>query len=413
MPARTSLGPDFAKVWTASAVSNVGDGVTMVAGPLLVAQLTGDPGLVAGAAFVHQLPWLLLALVSGAYVDRLDRRRLVIVVNLGRSVALGALAAAVALDSVTIPLIYAVFFLLGTGETLVDTAYAAIVPTLVPDAQLERANARLMATFVVGNQLAAKPLGAYLFVAGAAVPFGFDAMTFLVAAAFLAAVRWRPRPRDPAARAPGNLRAEIAEGLRALWERPPIRLLAICLCVMNVLFCAAFATFVLYAQRRLGLDAIGFGTLLMVWALGGLAGAWLAPRLRDRVGPGVLLRAGLVIETATELVLAVTRSPVVAAATLVVFGVHAMVWGVITASLQQRLVPDRLRGRVGSVFGLLALGGAALGTLAGGLVADATTLTAPFWLAAVGMVVLTATVWRRFTDVALSPPQPAPDTVNG
>jgi Na+/melibiose symporter-like transporter len=345
-------------------------------------------------------------LVSGAYVDRLDRRRLVIVVNLGRSAALAALTAAVATDNVTIPLIYAVFFLLGTGETLVDTAYAAIVPTLVPDEHLERANARLMATFVVGNQLAAKPLGAYLFVVGAAVPFGFDAMTFLVAAALLAAVRWRPRPRDPAARAPGSLRAEIAEGLRALWERPPIRLLAICLCVMNVLFCAAFATFVLYAQRRLGLDEIGFGTLLMVWALGGLAGAWLAPRLRDRVGPGVLLRAGLIIETATEVVLAVTRSPVVAAATLVVFGVHAMVWGVITASLQQRLVPDRLRGRVGSVFGLLALGGAALGTLAGGFLADATTLTAPFWLAAVGMVVLTATVWRRFTDAVLTP-QPA------
>ena len=385
MPARTSLGPDFAKVWTASAVSNVGDGVTMIAGPLLVAQLTGDPGLVAGAAFVHQLPWLLLALVSGAYVDRLDRRRLVIVINLGRSAALAALAAAVATDSVTIPLVYAVFFLLGTGETLVDTAYAAIVPTLVSDAHLERANARLMATFVIGNQLAAKPLGAYLFVAGAAVPFGFDAMTFLVAAALLAAVRWRPQPLDPAAGGRDSLRADIAEGLRALWERPPVPLLAICLCVMNVLLCAAFATFVLYAQHRLGLDEIGFGMLLSVWALG-----------------------GLVIETATELVLAVTRSPVVAATTLVVFGVHAMVWGVITASLQQRLVPDRLRGRVGSVFGLLALGGAALGTLAGGFVADATTLTAPFWLAAVGMVALTASVWRRFTDAVLSPAQPAP-----
>jgi len=385
LPARTSLGPDFAKVWTASAVSNVGDGVTMIAGPLLVAQLTGDPGLVAGAAFVHQLPWLLLALVSGAYVDRLDRRRLVIVINLGRSAALAALAAAVATDSVTIPLVYAVFFLLGTGETLVDTAYAAIVPTLVSDAHLERANARLMATFVIGNQLAAKPLGAYLFVAGAAVPFGFDAMTFLVAAALLAAVRWRPQPLDPAAGGRDSLRADIAEGLRALWERPPVPLLAICLCVMNVLLCAAFATFVLYAQHRLGLDEIGFGMLLSVWALG-----------------------GLVIETATELVLAVTRSPVVAATTLVVFGVHAMVWGVITASLQQRLVPDRLRGRVGSVFGLLALGGAALGTLAGGFVADATTLTAPFWLAAVGMVALTASVWRRFTDAVLSPAHPAP-----
>ena len=408
MPTRTPLGPDFAKVWTASAVSNVGDGVTLIAGPLLVAQLTGDPGLVAGAAFVQQLPWLLFALVSGAFVDRLDRRRLVVVVNLARSGALAGLAVAVATDTVTIPLIYAVFFLLGTGETLADTAYAAIVPTLVPDAQLERANARLMATFVVGNQLAAKPLGAYLFVAGAAVPFGFDAMTFLVAAALLAAVRWRSLPPDPTPSAPSSLRADIAEGLRALWERPAIRLLAICLCVMNVLFCAAFATFVLYAQRRLGLDEIGFGVLLAVWALGGLAGAWLAPRLRDRVGPGVLLRAGLVIETATELVLALTRSPVVAAATLVVFGAHSMVWGVITASLLQRLVPDRLRGRVGSVFGLLALGGAAVGTLAGGLVADVATLTAPFWLAAGGMVALTATVWRRFTDAVLSSPQPAP-----
>ncbi len=208
MPVRTSLGPDFAKVWTASAVSNVGDGVTMIAGPLLVAQLTGDPGLVAGAAFVQQLPWLLLALVSGVYVDRLDRRRLVIVVNLGRSAALAALTAAVATDNVTIPLVYAVFFLLGTGETLVDTAYAAIVPTLVPDEHLERANARLMATFVVGNQLAAKPLGAYLFVAGAAVPFGFDAMTFLVAAALprdraLAAAAARPcRTALPTASAP-------------------------------------------------------------------------------------------------------------------------------------------------------------------------------------------------------------------
>jgi len=408
LPTRTSLGHDFAKVWTASAVSNVGDGVTMIAGPLLVAQLTGDPGLVAGAAFVQRLPWLLLALVSGAYVDRLDRRNLVVVVNVGRSIALASLAAAVAADDVTIPLIYAVFFLLGTGETLADTAYGAIVPTLVPDEQLERANARLMATFVVGNQLAAKPLGAYLFVAGAAVPFGFDAMTFLVAAALLAAVRWRPEPRDQIATPRGSLRADIAEGLRALWERPPIRLLAICLCVMNVLFCAAFATFVLYAQRRLGLDEIGFGTLLSVWAIGGLAGAWLAPRLRDRFGPGVLLRVGLLIETATELVLAMTRSPVAAGAILMVFGVHSMVWGVITGALQQRLVPDRLRGRVGSVFGLLALGGAALGTLAGGFLADATTLTAPFWLAAVGMVALTATVWRRFDDAALSAPPSTP-----
>ena len=151
----------------------------------------------AGAALVQQLPWLLFALLSGVYVDRLDRRRLIVGSTPPGPPSSPGSPLTVATDNVTIPLIYAAFFLLGTGETLADSAYQAILPSLVPDEHLERANARLMATFVVGNQLAAKPLGAYLFVVGAAVPFGFDATTFLLAALLLAAVRWRPAPRDP------------------------------------------------------------------------------------------------------------------------------------------------------------------------------------------------------------------------
>jgi MFS family permease len=394
------LGTDFRKLWTASAVSNIGDGVTMVAGPLLVADLTGDPALVAGAAFAQQLPWLLFALVSGAYVDRLDRRRILVAVNAGRCAVLGGLAVAVATGTVSVPLIYAAFFLLGVGETLADSAYQAMLPSLVPDEQLERANARLMATFVVGNQLAAKPLGAYLFVVGAAVPFGFDAMTFLLAALFLAAIRWRPAPAPPAARRT-RLRTEIAEGVRALWHSPPLRLLAVCLSVMNVLFCAAFAAFVLYAERRLGLAPVGYGVLLSVWAVGGLLGTAVAGRLTDRYGPATLLRAGLLVEVATQLTLAATTSPYVAAPVLVVFGVHTMVWGTVVVSLRQRLVPDRLRGRVGSVYSLLDLGGAAVGTLLGGLLAGVTSLTVPFWVAASGMVVLTVAVWDRFADAGL------------
>jgi MFS family permease len=385
---------DFRRLWLASAVSNVGDGVTMVAGPLLVADLTGDPGAVAGAVFVQQLPWLLFALVSGAYVDRLDRRRIVVAVNAGRAAVLAALTVTVATGTVSVPLIYLAFFLLGVAETLVDSAYGALLPNLVPDEDLERANALLMATFVVGNQLAAKPLGAYLFVVGAAVPFGFDATTFLVAAVCLAAIRWRPPPREPAP--PTTLRADIAEGLRALWARAPLRLLAVTLSVMNVLFCAAFAAFVLYSQRRLGLAPVGYGVLLSVWALGGLLGTVVAGRLTDRFRSGDLLRAGLAVEAATHLTLAVTTSPYVAAPVLVLFGVHTVVWGVVVTSLRQRLVPDRLRGRVGSVYALLDLGGAAVGTLLGGLLAGVTSLTVPYWAAAVGMVVLTAAVWKRF-----------------
>ncbi len=394
------LSSDFRYLWSASAISNIGDGVTMVAGPLLVASLTGDPALVAGAAFVQQLPWL-FAPVSGAYVDRLDRRRVVVVVNLCRAAIMLGLASAVWSSTATIPLIYAAFFLLGVGETVADPAYQAILPAVVADQDLERANARLYATFTVGNQLAAKPLGAYLFVVGAAVPFGLDAVTFLVAGALLALLRPLPLPAVP--RVPGTLRADIAEGLRALWRQPALRLLAVCLAVMNVLFCAAFAAFVLYAEHRLGLAPVAYGVLLSVWAVGGLLGALAAARLRARFGPGLLLRVGLLIEIATEVVLATTRAPWVAAAVLVLFGVHTTVWGVVTMSIRQRLVPDELRGRVGSTYSMLDLGGAALGTLLGGALATVTSLTAPFALAAAGTTVLAGLVWRRLTDRTLAP----------
>ncbi|WP_406044311.1 MFS transporter [Micromonospora sp. NBC_00898] len=394
------LGRDFHRLWTASAVSNLGDGVTMVAGPLLVASLTRDPAALAAAVLAQQLPWLLFALVSGALVDRLDRRRLIIGVNVGRCLVLSALAAAVLTGLATVPLICLAFFLTGVGETLADTAAGALLPSVVPPERLEQANSRLFATFVVGNQFAAKPLGAYLFVLTAAVPFAFDAATFGLAALLLALLRRRPVPRaapEPADDAPRrSLRADIATGVRALWAAPVLRILAGCIAVMNVAFCAAFAAFVLYARQRLGLAEVGYGVLLTASAVGGLAGTALAPRLRARFGTPALLRIGLLVEVGLQVVLATTRQPWVAGAALAVWGVHTMVWGVLVVSLRQRLVPDRLRGRVNSVYSLADLGGAALGTAAGGLIARATgDIVAPFWLASGAMALLTALVWRR------------------
>ncbi|GHJ55000.1 MFS transporter [Micromonospora chersina] len=396
------LGPDFHRLWIASAVSNLGDGVTLVAAPLLVASLNPDPAAVAAAALAPQLPWLLLSLLSGALVDRLDRRRLIIAVNIGRALVLAALAGAVLAGTATVPLVCLAFFLTGVGETLADTAAGALLPSVVPADRLEQANSRLSATFMIGNQFVAKPLGAYLFVGAAALPFGFDAATFGTAALLLALLRWRPvpsatTPAPPVARR--SLRADVAEGVRALWAVPVLRTLAGCIAVMNVAFCAAFAAFVLYARQRLGLAEVGYGLLLTASALGGLAGSTLATRLRFRFGTPALLRAGLLIEIALQLVLAGTRHPLVAGAALAVWGVHAMVWGVLVVSLRQRLVPDRLRGRVNSVYALADLGGAALGTVTGGVLARATgSILAPFWLAAATLTVLTALVWRRLGD---------------
>ena len=133
------LGTDFAKLWTASAVSNLGDGVTLVAGPLLAASLTRDPRLVAGLVVAQRLPWLLFSLVSGALVDRLDRRPVMVTVDAARSVAVGLLGLAVLADAASLPLLYAVFFALGTAETLFDNAAVSILPAVVPRDQLARA----------------------------------------------------------------------------------------------------------------------------------------------------------------------------------------------------------------------------------------------------------------------------------
>jgi hypothetical protein len=175
------LGPDFAKLWTANAVSNLGDGVTLVAGPLLAASLTRDPRLVAGLAVAQRLPWLLFSLVSGALVDRLDRRLLMVRVDAARCVAVGLLGVAVLADAASLPLLYVVFFALGTAETLFDNAAVSILPAVVPRAQLARANGRLLGAQMVANELVAPPLGGLLFAAAAAVPFLLDAGTFAAA----------------------------------------------------------------------------------------------------------------------------------------------------------------------------------------------------------------------------------------
>jgi len=171
---------------------------------------------------------------------------------------------------------------------------------------------------------------------------------------------------------------------------------------MNVTFMAAFAVWVLYARERLGLAGAGFGFLLTASALGGLVGAAATGRLTDRFGPAALLRAGLLVETAVHIVLALTRSPWIAGATMAVFGAHAAIWGVVVVTLRQRLVPDRLRGRVSSVYFFLTMGGAAIGALAGGFLARGLGLTAPFWIAAAGNATLIPVVWRQLTPAALA-----------
>lgn len=286
------------------------------------------------------------------------------------------------------------------------------MPAIVPPEALPRANARLSAVFYVGNMFVAPPVGAALFVVAAALPFGVNAVAFLTAAAMVLWLRHRPSPPPRTGRA--GLRAEIADGVRWLWRHRLLRTLALCLAVMNVLFMAAFAIMVLYARERLGLGEVGFGLLLTSSAVGGLIGTAVVERLRARFGEAALLRVGLLVETATHIGLAMTDRVAVAVAIMVVFGVHAAVWGVLVMSVRQRVVPDDLRGRVGSVYYTLVVGGNVVGAPLGGVVAAWLGVAAPFWVSGVAMAVLTAVVWRGFRRSAFAePPRPVPGGATG
>src|ERR687887_494674 len=160
-PAGARLGPEYRKLWTATALSPLGDGMYLVALPLLAAQLTRDPLAVSVVTFASWLPWLLVALLSGALVDRWDRRRVLWTVDLGRCVLVGALTLVVLSGRASIWLLATIGFLLGVGQTLFDSAVLAIIPALVSRdrGRLERANGRLGAVMTTGQQLVGPPAG--------------------------------------------------------------------------------------------------------------------------------------------------------------------------------------------------------------------------------------------------------------
>ena len=178
-----------------------------------------------------------------------------------------------------------------------------------------------------------------------------------------------------------------------------MRTLALTIFAFNVTYGAAWAVLVLYASERLGMSEVGFGFLTTAVAVGGLIGISAYGRLERRFSLADIMRGGLLIETFTHLVLALTTSAAVALATMVVFGAHAFVWGTTSTVVRQRAVPDELLGRVGGVYRVAIVGGLVIGAPIGGLLARAYGITAPFWFGFIGSALLVAILWRQFDKI--------------
>jgi hypothetical protein len=262
MLSASGLGGRFRLLWAASAASNLADGVSMVALPLLAASLTRDPLQIAAVAAAQRLPWLLFVLVSGVVIDRSDRRRLQQGANLGRTLLLVVLGAATLAGWSSIPLLLGVALLLSIAETLADTAAVALLPAVVERDDLERANGRLYTTQTVANEFVGPPVGGGLFALAAAAPLLLAAACYGLAAALVSLLRgnFQPLPRDPwSVRLIG---AEIIEGLRWFWGHRLLHALGVKAAWEHGCWAATNAILVLLVQERLGLDAVSYGLLL-------------------------------------------------------------------------------------------------------------------------------------------------------
>jgi hypothetical protein len=308
-----------------------------------------------------------------------------------------------------IGLLLAVLFVVNTGEIVFRAAAQALLPSVVPRALLERANGWLGGGATLTQGMIAGPLGGLLFLVATTLPFAVNGLTYAVSALLIGAVGGTYRASADrgdagdggdgrATGSPGlrGIATDVVEGFRWLAGQRLLRTMAGLIGLLNITLTAAIAVLVLLARERLHLGSVGYGLLFTCMALGGLAGSVVGDRLIVRFTATWTIRIGLLIEAATHLALAASRSAWLIGVVLFAFGVHGALWGIVGSSLRQRLTPPQLLGRVGSTILFVAAGGNCVGALLGGLLAASFGLTAPYWVGFVAAVGVSLATWRVF-----------------
>ncbi|SFW51351.1 MFS transporter [Amycolatopsis australiensis] len=386
---------------TSSAASHLGDGIGKVALPLLATTLTRDPVLIAGLSATQFLPWLLFAAVAGALVDRIDRRRAMIVANTARAAAVGTLAVLVAFGGMTIWLVYLTALVIGTAETIADSAANALIPAVVGDGSLDAANSKLQACEIVGQTFLGGPVGSLTFALFAALPFILNSAGFAIAAAVLLGLAGTYRAKAETPVKPAKLRTELADGLRWLRGHALLLRLVVVAGLLSLVSELAQAQLVLYALEDLHLSDATYGLFAFVGGIGGLLGAGVAPRLVRATGRRVVVVGGIVCCAAGFGGMGLVRSPVAGAALFGLFAAAVVAVNVVLATARHTLVPGELLGRVLGVWRTVVWGAIPLGALLGGVLTEALgTAARTFAVSGLAMLLIAgfaAVALRRFS----------------
>jgi len=423
------LGSSYWKLWTATAISNLGDGVSMVAYPWLASAVTRSPILIAAAGFASRLPWLIFTLHAGVLTDRFDRRKLIVAMDFMRGLLTVFVGLVVffnkdsfpALDELTSitnletnwPIYFTLLitaFLFGLAEVLRDNSAQTLMPSVVAKENLEKANGRMWSAESLTNSFIGPPLGSLLIGIAIFIPFFFDAASFFFAVALIASLKGTFKPvADDKPREKINFKAEIKEGYVWLWAHPLLRPMAIILGSMNGLGTMIGATFILFAQEVLQTSVFTFALLGTAGAVGGTVGGLLAPKISAKFGSGRSLAMTLAAAPIGSLIIALTTTWQVVWVVVVFETFFAILWNTITVSLRQSIIPTHLLGRVNSVYRFFAWGSIPIGMFVGGGLVSALTLVlsreyalrAPYLLGVVLGLILWAMAAPRLTTAKI------------
>jgi len=394
---------DFLLLWSGQAVSTLGSSVSRLALPLLVLALTHSSAQAGLIAALQAVPYLVFSLPAGALIDRWDRKRVMIRCDVARCLAYGSIPLAYATAHLSLAQLYAVALVGGTAYVFFNIAEVAALPRVVPAEHLSHATSlnesATSASSLIGPGVAGLIISlGRTTLSGAAVAYLVDSLSYLISTLSLGFIR-TPFQAERAPVAARSLRAEIAEGLRFLWARRPLRALALLTMGMNLFFGPLPLAVIVLARTTLHADARTLGLIFSAGSAGGLLGSILAPWVKARLRVGhAIIGAVAGIALATPLVAASGSMPLLFAGYALI-GVMIPINNVVSISYRLILVPDALQGRVNSVFRLLALGSIPLGTAAGGFFLEEIGPRVELWLIAAGFalcaVAVTFTAVRR------------------
>jgi MFS family permease len=397
VPARSRFSAEFWKFLLGQTVSNVGSSFTIFVLPLLVFKLTGSALNLALVASAEYIPYLLFGLIIGAWVDRVDRRRLMILTDIAQALVISSIPLLAALGLLSVWWIYAVGFVSSTLWIFFNTAEFAAVPSLVLREDLPAANGYLQASYATATVVG--PLLAGLLVAVAPIHqvLVIDALSFLVSALAVGLIKVSFNDADSAEQQRSErFQRDVGEGLRYVLGHPILRNTCLMMALVSCVGFTVYAQLVFYAKERLGASDTQVGLLYAAGSVGMIALALVASPLRRRLSFSKVMLGTLMLQGVLTILLASTRSYWVGVL------LWAVMWGLVVLldinsnSLWQMIVPNRLLGRVQSVVNVVSWSTIPLGTFIGGL-AIALTQDVALVYRAIGIIIFLAAFAFSFT----------------